>query len=135
MSHIFRRGRTLAHALIPRPPAVVSHGQLDATFLSRGVLIQSAGLERDVFRGRTVQHRTYSATQRTQQPQTSIAASIAKLPDVPKLAQHLNHVFAPLQFPPELAARILTHQSHKHSALTNNARLSFIGAQTVLSAF
>lgn len=50
------------------------------------------------------------------------------------LAQHLDTVFSPLQFPPELARRILTHASHKHSIHGHNARLSFIGRR-VLSAY
>ena len=43
------------------------------------------------------------------------------------LAEHLNTVFSPLQFPPELASRILTHASHPDAKLRHNGRLSFVG--------
>jgi len=44
------------------------------------------------------------------------------------LAEHLNGLFHPLQFPPELARRILTHASHPAAINGHNARLSFMGA-------
>jgi hypothetical protein len=45
-----------------------------------------------------------------------------------RFARHLNEQFYPLQFPPELARRILTHGSHQRAAINgHNARLSFIG--------
>jgi dsRNA-specific ribonuclease len=40
---------------------------------------------------------------------------------------HLNKLFKPLQFPPELARRILTHGSHKNAVDGHNGRLSFVG--------
>ena len=43
------------------------------------------------------------------------------------LVQHLNDLFSPLQFPPELASRILTHASHPDAKVRHNARLSFVG--------
>lgn len=43
------------------------------------------------------------------------------------LVQHLNNLFSPLQFPPELASRILTHASHPDATRRHNARLSFVG--------
>lgn len=43
------------------------------------------------------------------------------------MEQHLNSLFPPLKFPPELAARILTHTSHPDAIYRHNARLSFIG--------
>ena len=43
------------------------------------------------------------------------------------LVQHLNDVFSPLQFPPELASRILTHGSHPDARVRHNGRLSFVG--------
>lgn len=75
-----------------------------------------------------VQQRSYFEVQTSQPPRNAVTAAIANLPETPKMTAHLNRVFAPLQFPPELAARILTHVSHKHSVLSSNARLSFIGA-------
>lgn len=44
-----------------------------------------------------------------------------------RLANHLDSIFSPLKFPPELANRVLTHSSHRDAAASNNARLSFIG--------
>ncbi|EKM61237.1 uncharacterized protein PHACADRAFT_156461 [Phanerochaete carnosa HHB-10118-sp] len=78
-------------------------------------------------RGRIIAHGI------TSRPAALVVYAISELPDTSKLAQHLNRVFAPLQFPPELAARILTHQSHRHGVLTNNARLSFIGRRVLKS--
>lgn len=131
MSQIFTRGRILAHGIISRPATVALNGTCLSWFLRFGS-DEPVGLRREVFRGRTLQHRSYAVDRRQaaqpQHPRTSIDAAIAELPDTSKLTQHLNRVFAPLQFPPELAARILTHQSHRHGVLTNNARLSFIGA-------
>lgn len=45
-----------------------------------------------------------------------------------RFSRHLNEQFPPLNFPPDLARRILTHGSHtKARADGHNARLSFIG--------
>jgi hypothetical protein len=44
-----------------------------------------------------------------------------------KFSDHLNGVFPGLQFPPELARRILTHASHQTATNGHNASLSFIG--------
>ncbi|CAL1695262.1 unnamed protein product [Somion occarium] len=65
-----------------------------------------------------------------QQNHTSSYIS-AKRPDPSRLVDHLNNVFQPLQFPPELAARILTHASHKDAIVSHNARLSFIGRRVL----
>ena len=45
----------------------------------------------------------------------------------PYFQEHLNQIFSPLQFPKELAKRILTHSSHNAAAGGHNAGLSFIG--------
>ena len=45
----------------------------------------------------------------------------------PRLAEHLNALFPTLSFPPELAKRILTHNSHPASAYGHNAAFSFMG--------
>jgi len=52
----------------------------------------------------------------------------------PYFQEHLNQVFSPLQFPKELAKRILTHGSHSASVGGHNAGLSFIGRR-VISAY
>jgi hypothetical protein len=44
-----------------------------------------------------------------------------------RLAAHLNSRFRSLEFPPELARRILTHGSHKAAIHGHNGRLGFIG--------
>jgi hypothetical protein len=43
------------------------------------------------------------------------------------LAQHLNKTFPPLEFPPALAQRLLTHLSHRDSLTGHNSRFSFLG--------
>ncbi|KAI0819863.1 hypothetical protein BC628DRAFT_1331750 [Trametes gibbosa] len=49
------------------------------------------------------------------------------------LVRHLNDVFSPLQFPPELASRILTHASHPDAMRRHNGRLSFVGTRVLQS--
>jgi hypothetical protein len=49
-----------------------------------------------------------------------------KHPD-PHFAEHLNGLFPTLQFPPELARRILTHGSHPAAMYGHNAAYSFMG--------
>jgi len=44
------------------------------------------------------------------------------------LARHLDETFAPLEFPPALAQRILTHLSHRDSVIGHNSRFAFLGA-------
>lgn len=44
-----------------------------------------------------------------------------------RLARHLNGLFTPLKFPPDLAHRILTHGSHVSAKYGSNAGLSFTG--------
>ena len=44
-----------------------------------------------------------------------------------RLTAHLNETFKPLEFPPELAARMLTHVSHRDAVTGHNARLAFLG--------
>lgn len=43
------------------------------------------------------------------------------------LARHLDRLFEPLVFPPDLARRILTHASHRDAVHGHNQRLSFMG--------
>ncbi|KAF8483793.1 ribonuclease-III-like-domain-containing protein [Russula ochroleuca] len=47
------------------------------------------------------------------------------------LAQHLNKTFPPLEFPPALAQRLLTHLSHRDSLTGHNSRFSFLGRRTL----
>ena len=47
--------------------------------------------------------------------------------DDARFAAHLNSVFRSLEFPPELARRMLTHGSHKAAIHGHNGRLGFIG--------
>lgn len=47
--------------------------------------------------------------------------------DDARFAAHLNSVFPSLEFPPELARRLLTHGSHKAAIHGHNGRLGFIG--------
>lgn len=45
-----------------------------------------------------------------------------------RFSRHLNGQFPPLDFPPDLARRVLTHGSHAKARTDgHNARLSFIG--------
>lgn len=48
-----------------------------------------------------------------------------------KFSDHLNGVFPGLQFPSELARRILTHASHQTATNGHNASLSFIGRRVL----
>ncbi|KAJ7615025.1 ribonuclease-III-like-domain-containing protein [Mycena polygramma] len=48
-------------------------------------------------------------------------------------AEHLNGLFAPLKFPQELSARVLTHASHPAAFHGHNAQFSFIGRRVVES--
>lgn len=52
-------------------------------------------------------------------------------PPDPTFAEHLNHLFPTLSFPPELARRILTHGSHPASVNGHNGALSFMGTWTL----
>jgi len=47
------------------------------------------------------------------------------------LSQHLNETFVPLQFPPVVAQRILTHLSHRDSVTGHNSRFAFLGRRTL----
>jgi len=52
----------------------------------------------------------------------------------PIFVEHLNSLFPELQFPMELARRILTHSSHPAAIYGHNAGLSFMGRR-VISAY
>ncbi|KAK2464705.1 hypothetical protein APHAL10511_003281 [Amanita phalloides] len=49
------------------------------------------------------------------------------------LVEHINGLFPPLQFPPDLARRILTHGSHPSAIHGHNAGLRFIGRRVIES--
>jgi len=67
----------------------------------------------------TVRHSTDDSRRITTPASADVSAS---------LAQHLNKTFAPLEFPPALAQRILTHLSHRDSVMGHNSRFAFLGA-------
>jgi hypothetical protein len=48
------------------------------------------------------------------------------------LVQYLNQTFSPLNFPPALAQRVLTHLSHRDSVTGHNSRFAFLGADICL---
>lgn len=62
-----------------------------------------------------------------EKPRTDVEVSRATTEPTPYFQEHLNQIFFPLQFPTELAKRILTHGSHSASIGGHNAGLSFIG--------
>lgn len=76
---------------------------------------------------RVLDRRTYTSTSQEPVPSSSASPPYPVDPSFSKLADHLNSLFTPLQFPPDLAARILTHSSHPDALVRNNTRLSFIG--------
>ncbi|TEB31974.1 hypothetical protein FA13DRAFT_1732253 [Coprinellus micaceus] len=47
------------------------------------------------------------------------------------MAKHLNDLFSPLTFPPDLAHRILTHGSHVSAKYGSNAALGFTGRRVL----
>ncbi|KAF8157061.1 ribonuclease-III-like-domain-containing protein [Crassisporium funariophilum] len=49
----------------------------------------------------------------------------------PYFEEHLNSLFSPLQFPRDLARRILTHGSHAAAFGGHNAGLSFLGRRVI----
>ncbi|KAG8216581.1 hypothetical protein J3R82DRAFT_6765 [Butyriboletus roseoflavus] len=55
--------------------------------------------------------------------------------DDARFAAHLNSVFPSLEFPPELARRVLTHGSHKAAIHGHNGRLGFIGRRVLESYY
>ncbi|KAJ7207065.1 hypothetical protein GGX14DRAFT_635984, partial [Mycena pura] len=50
-------------------------------------------------------------------------------------SDHLNGLFSPLKFPPDLAARILTHASHPAAFHGHNAQSAFIAGRRVLESY
>ncbi|KAG9311588.1 hypothetical protein JVU11DRAFT_7797 [Chiua virens] len=55
--------------------------------------------------------------------------------DDARFSAHLNSVFRSLDFPPELARRLLTHGSHKAAIHGHNGRLGFIGRRVLESYY
>ncbi|TFK49476.1 hypothetical protein OE88DRAFT_1633124 [Heliocybe sulcata] len=47
------------------------------------------------------------------------------------LTEHLNKVFAPLDFPHDLARRLLTHQHHADANSGHNGRFAFLGRRVI----
>lgn len=58
-------------------------------------------------------------------PGSSKPASVQESSE--RMAKHLNDLFSPLTFPPDLAHRILTHGSHVSAKYGSNAALGFTG--------
>ncbi|KAJ7580997.1 hypothetical protein C8J56DRAFT_1029373 [Mycena floridula] len=65
-------------------------------------------------------------------PRERISADSSRDPD-PSFAEHLNGLFPGLEFPQELARRIMTHASHPGALYGHNAGLSFIGRRVLES--
>ena len=53
---------------------------------------------------------------------------LSKLKTEPHFATHLNMIFQPLKFNPEIARRCLTHASHPSSINGHNAAMTFLGS-------
>ncbi|EMD36740.1 hypothetical protein CERSUDRAFT_83763 [Gelatoporia subvermispora B] len=71
-------------------------------------------------------------------PSPSQAATTSSTPyeleaTTAELEAHMNGLFPPLNFPPKLAARMLTHSSHPDALYRHNARMSFIGRRVLQS--
>ncbi|KAH7912613.1 hypothetical protein BJ138DRAFT_1171799 [Hygrophoropsis aurantiaca] len=64
----------------------------------------------------------------------SHSRSQALVPGDP-FVEHLNSIFPPLQFPPPIAQRILTHGSHKAATHGHNGRFSFMGRRVLETYF
>ncbi|KAF5336476.1 hypothetical protein D9611_006643 [Ephemerocybe angulata] len=60
----------------------------------------------------------------SEQPQSQVESS-------QRLAGHLNDLFQPLKFPPDLAHRILTHTGHVAAKYGANAGLTFTGRRVM----
>lgn len=57
----------------------------------------------------------------------SLDAGSVNVEETCSFSEHLNGLFPPLQFPSDLARRMLTHNSHPAAAQGHNAGLRFIG--------
>ena len=75
-----------------------------------------------------IQRTTSPAQMSGRRAVSSNGPSLTRQDSVTAPEEHLNSLFAPLQFPPELADRMLTHASHSSAKVRHNARLSFMGA-------
>lgn len=64
----------------------------------------------------------HQSTDRGRRTTTLASADVSE-----QLARHLNQTFTPLEFPPALAQRILTHLSHHDSVTGHNSRFTFLG--------
>ena len=59
---------------------------------------------------------------------------LSKLKPQPHFATHLNTIFQPLEFHPEISRRCLTHASHPSSINGHNAGMTFLGSLNLFSA-
>lgn len=78
-----------------------------------------------------LQQRTLPAQPSGRRAASSSGPSLTRRDGAVNPEEHLNSLFAPLQFPAELADRMLTHGSHSSAKIRHNARLSFMGASYV----
>ncbi|KAF9220767.1 hypothetical protein BS17DRAFT_738801 [Gyrodon lividus] len=62
-------------------------------------------------------------------------SAVALLEDDARFVAHLSSIFPSLEFPPELAKRMLTHGSHKAAVHGHNGRLGFVGRRVLESYF
>lgn len=93
--------------------------------------------EADVAELRPVYYRNAKpAAERASAPKLKLRTALQR--PASSFEAHLNGLFHPLEFPPELARRIMTHGSHPKAALGHNAGLTFMGRrvlQTYLHLF
>jgi hypothetical protein len=82
---------------------------------------------------RAPRERTRDDEGREERQEDETSDSIAK--KEAQFQEYLNRLLSPLQFPPELAQRVLTHGSHYLARRGHNAGLSFIGVSTYFFSF
>jgi len=86
----------------------------------------------NAFESRSTTEDDFQVSQRPDREALDTQQSESQVPV--HFAEYMNRLFSPLQFPPELAQRILTHGSHRLARRGHNGGLSFIGRR-VLSAY
>ncbi|KAK7034660.1 hypothetical protein VNI00_012302 [Paramarasmius palmivorus] len=92
---------------------------------------EQSGSKNTAFERRDRQGAT-STRPRQQRKMAPADYSTMRSPD-PAFADHLNGLFPGLQFPQELARRILTHASHPAAVYGHNAGLGFLGRRVLNS--
>jgi len=116
--------------LLPTMSGLSRHMSLSARSLkSTGSSVPTTSLRATLPGAR--RHYGQASLNIQEKPRTDSRLTIQQ---TPYFQEHLNQIFSPLQFPKELAKRILTHGSHSASAGGHNAGLSFMGRR-VLAAY